>query len=57
MFMCTDIHVDNGLMLELADRDECLYRTVTTENRVKYKRFATKRFTMNEKHERAVKME
>jgi len=36
--MYTDIHVDNGLMLELADRDECLYRTVT-ENRVKYKRF------------------
>jgi len=48
MFMYTDIHVDNGLMLELADRDECLYRTVTTENRVKYKRFVAKRFTVNE---------
>lgn len=39
MFMCTDIHVDNKLMLEVADRDECLYRTDVNENRVKYKRF------------------
>lgn len=39
MFMCTDIHVDNKLMLEIADRDECLYRTDVNENHVKYKHF------------------
>jgi len=35
--MYTDIHVDNGLMLKVADRDECLY--YINENRIKYKHF------------------